>query len=94
MKTCDICNCQFDGYGNNPEPFSGETCCNDCNDRFVIPVRMCLGRDFANNSILVLLQTIAEIGSAMREINAENKFRMRVVPNERDTDSTKPAQES
>lgn len=94
MKTCDICNVQFDGYGNNPQPFHGDTCCDDCNDRFVIPVRMCLGRDFANDSILVLLQTIAEIGSAMREVSAENKFRLRVVPNERNTDTAKPAQES
>ena len=40
---CCICGEPLDGYGNNPEPFmtadSGQ-CCDGCNLKFVIPLRM------------------------------------------------------
>lgn len=40
-KTCCICGKEYTGYGNNPEPvrISGR-CCNDCNEKRVIPARM------------------------------------------------------
>lgn len=42
--TCCICGCDFiDWTGNNPYPFGDgekESCCNDCNNRFVIPARL------------------------------------------------------
>lgn len=72
MKDCCICHCEFDAYGNNPQPFKGDICCDDCNDRFVIPTRLCLGRGFADESILSLLQTIAELGKAMRQVQIES----------------------
>ena len=57
MKTepnaCCICNDPLEGMGNNPEPFKGERCCDDCNDRFVTPTRMCLGRGYSDESILL-----------------------------------------
>jgi len=70
-KTCCICGEEFTGFGNNPEPFKGETCCNDCNDRFVTPTRMCLGRGYDNESVLMLLMTIAELGKCFVKMNAE-----------------------
>jgi len=71
LKTCAICGDEFTGWGNNPEPFKGKTCCDDCNDRFVVPTRMCLGRGFGDESIMLLLTTIAELGKAIRRVNAE-----------------------
>ena len=72
-KQCSICGDVITGWGNNPEPFNGESCCDDCDERFVIPVRMCLGRSFSNEPILMLLVTIAELGKAIRRVNVEAK---------------------
>lgn len=41
-KTCSICGKEFDGYGNNPSPFSGDSCCDDCNLNIVIQTRIFL----------------------------------------------------
>lgn len=41
---CCICGEEIDGYGNNPEPYKlakhGERCCDSCNMKFVIPMRL------------------------------------------------------
>jgi len=92
---CSICGDAITGWGNNPEPFSGESCCDDCNDRFVVPVRMCLGRNFSDGPILTLLVTIAELGKALCRVSvAANQLSLRVVTNNgesRTGDSTEPA---
>lgn len=72
QKSCCICGDHFTGYGNNPEPFEGETCCDDCNDRFVTPVRMCLGRGYDGKDVLMLIQTIAELGKMFKSITRES----------------------
>ena len=69
---CSICGTETGGFGNNPEPFKGEKCCDDCDDRFVVPTRLCLGRGFKDESILNLIQTIAELGVAMRRVTVES----------------------
>jgi hypothetical protein len=66
LKECCVCGEQFTGWPNNPEPFKGKSACEECNDRFVTPVRMCLGRDFSDENILLLLTTIAELGNIFR----------------------------
>lgn len=38
-KTCGICLKKYDGWGNNPYPVNVERCCDDCNTKFVIPMR-------------------------------------------------------
>jgi len=42
--TCCICHREFEGWGNNPAPLPEEdgnpTCCDDCNENFVIPARL------------------------------------------------------
>jgi hypothetical protein len=39
--TCCICGDEFEGYGNNPEPYkSSGRCCDACNRKFVIPARL------------------------------------------------------
>jgi len=74
-KNCCICNDEIVGFGNNPEPFSGTRCCDDCNDRFVTPTRLCLGRGFADENILLLLTTIAELGKCFKRITVESTAR-------------------
>ena len=47
MKKCSLCGKSFKGMGNNPMPLREYTarCCDDCNNDFVIPLRMdLLGR--------------------------------------------------
>ena len=43
MPECSVCGGHYDGFGNNAAPFPGR-CCNDCDNRFVIPARI-LGVD-------------------------------------------------
>jgi hypothetical protein len=66
--TCSICRESVEktrfNFGNNPEPFpfeSGQKCCDDCNQRFVIPLRILAGRT-ADPVILSLLAKIAQLG--------------------------------
>ena len=39
-KECDICHCKFTEWGNNPAPFIGEICCDECNTNLVVPARI------------------------------------------------------
>lgn len=39
MKCC-ICGKEFEGWGNNANPVKDGTCCDDCNDNVVLPVRI------------------------------------------------------
>ena len=37
---CSICQDNFSGFGNNPQPVKEGRCCDECNDNVVIPTRM------------------------------------------------------
>ena len=37
---CSICGKEFEGNGNNAQPVSNYECCDECNSRVVIPIRM------------------------------------------------------
>jgi hypothetical protein len=38
---CCICEDTIEGeYGNNPDPFSGNKCCNWCNENYVVQARL------------------------------------------------------
>ena len=39
---CCICDCSLEGKGNNAAPYKKGMCCNNCNDRLVIPFRSLL----------------------------------------------------
>ena len=39
-KVCCICGEEYEGYGNNVEPYKTGYCCDACNLKFVIPARM------------------------------------------------------
>lgn len=39
MKCC-ICKKEFEGFGNNPFPIAGAKCCDLCNSKIVIPLRL------------------------------------------------------
>ena len=40
IKICSICGNEYEGWGNNAEPLNGGKCCDNCNDRVVIPARI------------------------------------------------------
>lgn len=56
-------------WGNNPEPFGEGTdrCCDDCNDRFVVPVRIIFGRAYHNKSMLNVLSMLAAYGKSFAD---------------------------
>jgi hypothetical protein len=38
MTFCILCECEFEGHGNNPEPlarFKDGVCCDDCNKKVI-----------------------------------------------------------
>ena len=37
---CCICHKPIVGYGNNPWPYEGKKCCDECNLKYVIPKRI------------------------------------------------------
>jgi hypothetical protein len=76
-KTCSICEEEFSGFGNNPEPFAGDRCCDECNDRFVIPTRMVFGRN-AERSVSRVLTRIVQIGRVVAATRMESARRERV----------------
>ena len=39
-QKCSICGKSYKGYGNNAFPIDWGRCCNECNDKFVIPLRI------------------------------------------------------
>ena len=39
-KICCICGEEYEGYGNNAEPYKEGRCCDECNMKFVIPNRL------------------------------------------------------
>jgi hypothetical protein len=72
-RPCCICGLQFDSFGHNPEPFDGDIgmCCDDCDNRWVTPVRILFGRDGLDRFVppshpgapLVLFKKLAEMGA-------------------------------
>lgn len=39
-KKCCICGKMFIEFGNNAEPIRKGVCCNSCNSRYIIPIRL------------------------------------------------------
>lgn len=37
---CSICGKKYEGYGNNVQPINDERCCDECNRKVVIPIRI------------------------------------------------------
>lgn len=76
-KQCSICKREFTEYGNDPDPFPGKigTCCNDCDMRFVAPVRMLFGRGDGVGKLisLPLLTKIAELGASLIRAQAASR---------------------
>jgi hypothetical protein len=44
MKCCSICGKDYVGFGNNAAPLNDGRCCDDCNARFVVPLRLKMAR--------------------------------------------------
>lgn len=41
-EKCCICGNPIKGWGNNPDPFPGDKCCDKCNNELIVPVRIFL----------------------------------------------------
>lgn len=73
-KICSICGHAFTEFGNNPAPFpwdKDERCCDDCNTRFVVPLR--LTPTAANEKTINFLTRIAQIGKGLAVANEKAK---------------------
>jgi hypothetical protein len=69
---CCICGDTIkDDYGNNPDPFVGDRCCNFCNETCVIPARLQMA--------LLIEQVSAGTAEARAKARADNA-RARVEP--------------
>ena len=47
-NVCSVCGKKYIGYGNNAQPINNGRCCDDCNEKKVIPFRLMrykLGQD-------------------------------------------------
>lgn len=70
IKKCCICGKDFNEWGNNPWPFIGETCCNVCDLRYVIPARiMRLQENVLTKYHAQLLMAIQHGGDILSEDN-------------------------
>jgi len=54
MKCC-ICGKEIVGYGNSPSPIAGNRCCDECNMKIVMPVRIFL-RSLDNEKHALLIK--------------------------------------
>lgn len=73
IKTCCLCNQEFTGWGCNPDPLGGrnegEGCCQNCDDRFVVPARLIgVKRDSAEARFLRHIAGLSNI------VNAGHRF--------------------
>ena len=50
-QVCCICGEEYEGYGNNAEPYKEGRCCDKCNMKFVIPYRLSQLRSAKNESL-------------------------------------------
>lgn len=37
---CSVCDGEFAGHGNNAEPYAKGKCCEECNNKYVLPARL------------------------------------------------------
>jgi len=64
---CTICSKPIEGYQNNPAPFRGDACCDECNAKVIIPARIFLGR-IKNKQAMIL-----EEDNSLRFIQTEGR---------------------
>lgn len=50
---CEICNKEIKGFTNNAYPLKDGVCCDECNEKLVVPTRLFLAGCLSNN-ILIL----------------------------------------
>ena len=50
---CSICSKEFQGFGNTPAPLRGDTCCDECHAKVVIPIRYFLARSGGKKAMVL-----------------------------------------
>lgn len=68
IKTCFICKKRFTEYGNNPKPFKGNSCCDQCNNQVVLPMRIFENQDETKYAMLF------KADGTLRRINPKDEY--------------------
>lgn len=55
MKCC-ICGNDIKGYGNSPFPIAGQACCDECNNKVIVPYRVFLSTLQKKNLAILITQ--------------------------------------
>lgn len=79
-KVCVICGEEFEGYGNNAEPYAEGICCDECNALYVIPARINLMKK-GNKEVNEDLEPETEPEVKTEEEPAEDKIDLNNVFN-------------
>jgi len=53
---CELCEKEFEGFGNNALPYDDAICCDECNNNIVLPLRLYLA-GMIQDQILVINAT-------------------------------------
>lgn len=54
---CCICGKEINGVGNNPFPIAGRKCCDECNEKVIIPFRTFIDSFEKNDVAMLVTQT-------------------------------------
>lgn len=68
IKTCSICKKRFTEYGNNPKPFKRNSCCDQCNNQVVLPMRIFENQDEIRYAMLF------KADGTLRRVNPKDEY--------------------
>ena len=69
-KKCCICGREFNGFGNNANPIREGNCCDYCNSRFVLPIR--LSKLTQNKPTYEIAKNLEEFKSLVERLSEKN----------------------
>lgn len=68
---CSICGKDIKGYGNNPAPLKRDACCDECNAKVIIPLRMYLNEMNTKQLMTLTTDGCIKISEKMKEAPLE-----------------------
>lgn len=78
-KKCCICGSEFITAGNNAEPVRKGVCCETCNSKFIVPVRM-LGSKFSDLHNFEVAKTHKEFQNITSALQTRHFEKVATVP--------------
>ena len=58
---CSLCGRKIEGYGHSPSPLNGSRCCDSCNTKVVIPLRLFIQSIQKENQALLIKKNEVQI---------------------------------